>query len=91
VRTFWTELRIKVSAGIITFAAFIAPAHSRPTLMRFAESLGGVQDQINRMGRTGGLMTVRWCIDEKGARLAQKMEDAAQSAARIVRHNEGSY
>lgn len=91
MKAFWTDLRVKLASGLVTCAAMLLPGYSQRVLKRYGESILGMQHQIDHMGRTGGVMMIGWHTDEKGKRLARKMEDAAMSAARIVRHNEGSY
>lgn len=79
------SIRIGASKVAFLLAAYLAPRYMRPFLRAFTKSIEGVADQVED-GRTGGVMTAAWSIDDNGKMLSGYMEDQAHRVMAEVRH-----
>lgn len=77
------KARVWLSYRFLKLSCLTAPKVMQPVLFGIAKAHFGLAGEIKR-GRTGGLITARWYVDEDGKRLSARMQDeATRKLARI--------
>lgn len=79
-----TQLRVRLTAGVLWVARLLAPRPLRQVVDKMPLMAFGMLDEIAK-GRTGGVGTIRWWIDEDGEWLSQHLENNALEVMRDIR------
>lgn len=78
------KIRLLLTTTLIWAASRVCPREMRNVVRVYADLLDSFPDNLKE-GREGGLITTCWAINERGHRLAQRQQDAALAACRVVR------